>query len=187
LRSYRNEVWDLVDSFFSAFNISFIPREENVMGAYLAISESNFRVPLLPKLMYDFEIRYRPSVPNNIKYWKVFEDDLEFRKFLEFVDEFSALHIDQDHYPEGDPHTDVFLNKIANQHIVQLPRNRIPKGLVPLERLFDGNDVAVNFKGPTEDFHVAERNIVTENDPKFVKFSSILSKEQMTEYTELLK
>jgi ribonuclease HI len=27
LRSYRNEVWDLVDSFFSAFNISFIPRE----------------------------------------------------------------------------------------------------------------------------------------------------------------
>jgi ribonuclease HI len=26
LRSYINEVWDLVDSFFSTFNISFIPR-----------------------------------------------------------------------------------------------------------------------------------------------------------------
>jgi ribonuclease HI len=29
LKSYRNEVWDLVDNFFLAFNISFIPREEN--------------------------------------------------------------------------------------------------------------------------------------------------------------
>jgi ribonuclease HI len=32
LRSYRNEVWDLIDSFFLAFNISFIPREENTLG-----------------------------------------------------------------------------------------------------------------------------------------------------------
>jgi ribonuclease HI len=187
LRSYRNEVWDLVDSFFSAFNISFIPREENVMADSLAISTSNFRVPLPPKLRYDVEVRYRPSVPDNIKYWKVFEDDLEIRKFLESVDEFSALHIDQDHDPEGDPHADVFLNKIANHHIVQLPSNHIPKGLVPLERLFDGNDVAVKFKGPTEDVDVAECNIGTEEDPKFVKLSSSLSREQRAEYTELLK
>jgi ribonuclease HI len=27
LRIYRNEVWDLIDNFFLAFNISFIPRE----------------------------------------------------------------------------------------------------------------------------------------------------------------
>jgi hypothetical protein len=32
LRGYINEVWDLIDSFFSAFNISFIPREENMRG-----------------------------------------------------------------------------------------------------------------------------------------------------------
>jgi ribonuclease HI len=38
LRSYRNEVWDLVDGFFSAFNISFIPREDNTMVDSLAVS-----------------------------------------------------------------------------------------------------------------------------------------------------
>jgi ribonuclease HI len=27
LRTYKNEVWDLIDSFFLAFIISFIPRE----------------------------------------------------------------------------------------------------------------------------------------------------------------
>jgi hypothetical protein len=117
----------------------------------------------------------------------VFTDDLEIRKFLEFVDDFYVLHIDQDHDSKGDSHADVFLNKIANHHIVQLPSNHIPKGLVPLERLFDGNDVAGNFKGPTEDADVAECNIGTEEEPKIVKFSNNLSREKRDEYARLLK
>jgi ribonuclease HI len=36
LRGYKNEVWDLIDNFFSAFNISFIPREENTLVDSLA-------------------------------------------------------------------------------------------------------------------------------------------------------
>jgi hypothetical protein len=80
--------------FFSAFNISFVPREENVMTDSLAISASNFRIPRPPKLRYDVEVKYRPSIPDNVKHWKVFEDDLEIKRFLEAVDEFSALHID---------------------------------------------------------------------------------------------
>jgi hypothetical protein len=156
LRSYRNEVWDLIDSFLSSFNNSFIPREENGMADSLAISAINFRVPLPPKLRYDIEVKCRPSIPNNVKHWKVFEDDIDIRKFLESVEEFFELQIDQDHDPKGDPHADVFLNKIANHHIVQLPSNHIPKGLVPLEILFDGNDVAVKFKGPIEDVDVLE-------------------------------
>jgi hypothetical protein len=135
-------VWDLIDNFFSSFNISFIPREENTLANSLVVSASLFKIPLPPKINYGVEIRYRPSVPDNIKHWKVFKDDLEIKKFLQSIDEFSALHIDQDPDPEGDPHPEVFLNKIVNHHIVQLPSNHIPKGLVPLERFFDGNDVA---------------------------------------------
>jgi hypothetical protein len=133
LRSYRNEVWDLIDNFFSAFNVSFIPREENTLADSLAVSTSLFRIPLLPKVKYEVEIRYRPSVLDNIKHWKVFEDDLEIEKFLQSVDEFSALHIDQDPDPEGDPRPKVFLNKIVNHHIFQLPNNHILKELFPLE------------------------------------------------------
>jgi hypothetical protein len=152
LRGYRNEVWDLIDDFFSAFNISFIPREENTLADSLAISSSLLRIPLLPKIKYDVEIRYRPSVPDNIKHWKVFEDDLEIKEFLQSVDEFSALHIDQDLDLESHPHPEVFLNKITNHHIIHLPRNHIPKGLVPLERLFDGNDVVVKGRFSNGDF-----------------------------------
>jgi ribonuclease HI len=46
LRNYRNEVWDLVDNFFLAFNISFIPREENASADSLAVSASLLEVPL---------------------------------------------------------------------------------------------------------------------------------------------
>ena len=67
------------------------------MADFLAVSTSNFRVPLPPKLKYDVEVRYRPSIPDNVKNWKVFEDDHEIKRFIETVDEFSSLHIDQDH------------------------------------------------------------------------------------------
>jgi hypothetical protein len=167
-------VWDLIDNFFSAFNISFIPREENTLADSLAVSASQFRIPLPPRIKYYVEIRYRPFVLDNMKHWKVFKDDLEIRKFLESVDEFSALHIDQDPDPEGNPHPEVFLNKISNHHIVHLPSNHIPKGLVPLEILFDGNDVAVKGEVSNGDADVTKCNIGTKEDPKFFKLSSSL-------------
>jgi hypothetical protein len=68
-----------------------------------------------------------------------------------------------------------------------LPRNHIPKGLVPLERLFDINDVVVKVEGSTEEVGVTKCNLGTEEDPKWVKLSSSLSKEQRDEYVRLLK
>jgi hypothetical protein len=68
LRTYRNEVWDLIDNFFLDFKISFVPREENDMVDSLVVSASNFKIPLLPKLKYDVEVKYRPSIPNNVKH-----------------------------------------------------------------------------------------------------------------------
>jgi ribonuclease HI len=161
LRSYKNEVWDLIDNFFSAFNISFIPREENTLVDSLAVPASLFRIPLPPKIKYDVEIRYKPSISDNIKHWKLLEDDLEIKKFLQSVDEFSTLHIDQDPDLESHPHPKIFLNKIANHHIIHFPSNHILKGLVPLERLFNGNDVAVKGRVSNGDVDTAECNIDT--------------------------
>ena len=54
------------------------------------------------------EVKYRPSIPDNVKHWKVFEDDLEIKIFLETMDEFFSLHIDQDHDYEKIPHANIF-------------------------------------------------------------------------------
>jgi ribonuclease HI len=187
LRNYRNEVWDLIDNFFLALNIYFIPREENTLADSLAVSASLLKLPLPPKVKNDVDIRYRPSMPDNVKHWKVFEDDSKLGRFLQSVDEFSALHIDQDPDLEGDPRPEELLNKIANHQIIQLPSNHIPRGIFPLERLFDGNDVSVKGRVSNEDTETTECNIGSQEKPRFVKLSSSLTREQKVEYTELLK
>ena len=68
-----------------------------------------------------------------------------------------------------------------------MPSNHIPKGLVPLEILFDRNDVAVKGKISNENADMDECNIGTKEDPKFVKLSSNLPREQRTKYVELLR
>ena len=95
LKVYRNEVWDMIDNLFIAINISFIPRDHNKIVDSLALATTHFRIPKQTQLKYPIEVRYRPSVPDNIKQWMVFEDDLEIKRFLELTDDFSNLMIDQ--------------------------------------------------------------------------------------------
>ena len=62
----------------------------------MVVAESNFKPPLNPRLRYEVEIRSRRSIPDNIKYWQVFEDEEQIKIFLEMVGEFSTLEIDQE-------------------------------------------------------------------------------------------
>jgi hypothetical protein len=68
-----------------------------------------------------------------------------------------------------------------------LPSNHIPRGLVPLERLFDRNDVALKGKILEDDADTTQCNIGTKNEQKFVRFSRSLTKEHRVEYAELLR
>jgi len=56
----------------------------------LATTISNFRPPPEPILEHEVEMRYMPSISDNIKHCQVFEDDLEL------VEEFSAINIDNE-------------------------------------------------------------------------------------------
>jgi hypothetical protein len=53
--------------------------------------------------------------------------------------------------------------------------------------LFDGNDVALKGRVSDEYDDTAECNIGTQEEPKFFKLSSSLTREQRAEYTELLR
>ena len=60
------------------------------------MSTSTFIPPFPPNLTYEVQVKYRPSLPDNVKYWKVFEDDDEVNRFLQVIDEFSEMQIDQE-------------------------------------------------------------------------------------------
>ena len=79
------------------------------------------------------------SIPNNIKHWRVFHDDQEIRKFLDLTGEFSISLIVQDEDFLMDEKSSCFKNSIGGHDVIELKGNFIPKGLVPLEKLFSNN------------------------------------------------
>ena len=64
--------------------------------------------------------------------------------------------------------------------------NSIPKGLVPLEELFDNNDVAKSPRVKPNNEDVEDVNVGTEQDPKIVKVVSNLQQEVKERYIQLL-
>ena len=108
------------------FKLSYIPRSLNHLDDSLAISASLFVPPLPPKLRYDVHVKYRPSLPDNVKFWRVFENDDELSKFLQLVDEFFDIHIDQENLNMEESKQLKLKDKVADQNIVQLPNNYIP-------------------------------------------------------------
>ncbi len=71
--------------------------------------------------------------------------------------------------------------------INRLKNNHIPKGLVPLEELFDKNDVAKNPKIQSDEDDVEDCNIGTAEDPKVIKISKSLPPEIKKNYVQMMK
>ena len=92
--------------------------------------------------------------------------------------EFENIKIDQENMydkgeiPEPEP---TYLTQLVGKYIIQLKSNSFPRGLVPLEDIFDSNDVAKIPKVAPRDEEVEECNIGTEEDPKVIKISKTLT------------
>ena len=70
----------------------------------------------------------------------MFQDYPKINKFLELTGEFSTSHIDEEQDYVVDEFPSLTEQSIANHKIIELKGNFIPKGLVPLERLFLEDD-----------------------------------------------
>ncbi|KAH9308874.1 hypothetical protein KI387_036785, partial [Taxus chinensis] len=69
---------------FDSFNIVHHDRKFNVVADKLAVLGSRFgNCTVSPFCEYDVEILTRPSVPDNVKNWQVFDDDAQVKWFLQ--------------------------------------------------------------------------------------------------------
>jgi hypothetical protein len=165
-----------------AFNISFIPREENLKADSLALVAITFRPPIGQNIKYQVEIRHRTTILDNIKHWQVFSDDLELQIFLHTVDEFSNISIDQESQ-EGEKNevenqqTSHLLKTIVGHDIVEMKTNHIPRGLAPLEKLFDNNDFSIGATMKNQEEEITDWSIGTPENPKIIKFPKELATE----------
>jgi hypothetical protein len=92
---------------FEAFNITSIPREKNILVDSLAIATSRMS-PLedYEASRFTVELLYKPSFPNNISNWKVFEGDEQIINFLTNQDNFKDLAMDDEVFQEQSTETD---------------------------------------------------------------------------------
>ena len=92
----------------------------------LVIAASNFKVPLDVKATYDVQIKNIPSILDNIKYGKVFEYDKEIQKFLECVEEFADIRIDNEQDIVENQNSKSFEKTMVGKDIIDLKTNYIP-------------------------------------------------------------
>ena len=71
--------------------------------------------------------------------------------------------------------------------VLQSNTNNFLKGLVPLEELFDFNDVSRKPKMEPTEAEIEECNICSEQEPKMIKLSKTLPTHIKQKYLELLK
>ena len=88
MRAYRNGVLEMLEK-FAKHILVVISREQNNSVDSLATAASNFRIPSEPSSKYEVELRNRPSVPDNIENWQVFDDDKQIERFLCMSEEFA--------------------------------------------------------------------------------------------------
>jgi hypothetical protein len=122
-----------------------------------------------------------------------FEDDKQVEIFLQMSNEFANINIDDEcccneyESETARNNNDPFQNHIVGRDIVQLNNNIIPRGLVPLEKLFDENDVARNPNITASDEDIEDCNIETQENPRIIKLLKILSLDVKHDYIKLMK
>ena len=95
MRDYRNLVLDMLEG-FKDYQIFVIPRSQNTIADAYATAASTFSIPIHPNKKYIIEVKHRPAIPDNVKYWQVFEDDEHIESFLTLYDDFENIAIDEE-------------------------------------------------------------------------------------------
>eukprot|EP00253_Pinus_taeda_P024681 PITA_24681 len=108
--------------------------------------------------------QHHPTISDNQRYWQVFQDDEEIDDFMKNKGKFKETSIDAENDDgKGNGTDEVQINEMD---VLQLKNNVIPKGLIPLEELFDQDDVACKPTLQPTEKGVEEVNIGTTANPK---------------------
>jgi ribonuclease HI len=134
LKAYQQEVWNFLYS-FDAFNINSIPHDQNVDVDILANATSRF---MPPDDGFSIELMFRPSIPDNVTSWRVFDCDSQIFNFLTSLDTFQNSVIDDEIHQQE--------LQYYREETDKIKTNCVPKNVLTLEKLFD---LQSKFRRPT--------------------------------------
>jgi len=93
MRAYRNAVLDIL-RLFPDFTLTCVPRAQNVIADSLATTTSNLKIPMNSNNKLEIHVKHHPVVPDNERYWQVFQDDKEIEEFLRNESKYQDTSID---------------------------------------------------------------------------------------------
>ena len=71
MRAYRNVVLYIL-RLFPDYNLTCVPRTQNVIADSLATAASNLKITMHSNNKFEIHVKHRPAVPYNLRYWQVF-------------------------------------------------------------------------------------------------------------------
>jgi ribonuclease HI len=189
LKSYQSEVWSLMNK-FSAFNINSIPRLNNVEADLLA----NVASKLLPAEglspnTFFVELLFRPSVPDNITNWRVFDNDHQIINFLHMEETFQGAVIDERTHDDNLHDFTVIPNPKSPEALSDMV-NFIPKSVVRLEIFYDFEDKfkkTVNCKTNSSSLSYEKVNLGTNENPQCINLGLGCSRQEKATFVKLFK
>lgn len=156
---------------------------------------SNFR-----QNAFAIELIYRPAIPNNCDNWQVFNDDNHIKEFLVMGDNFKELFFEGSSFTHREAVIEVSnASKTVedkesleepDSSIIQWKGNKIPKGLVSLENIFDKHDRYIQNQRNSSERTSAEYqqiNIETVNKPRLVNLATCCTIEESERFISLFK
>ena len=101
MRAYRNAVLDIL-RVFSDYTLTCVPRVQNVIADSLATVASKLKILMNSNNKFEIHVKHRPTVPDNQRYWQVFQDDKEIEEFLQNEGKYKDTSIDGEQ-DDGEP------------------------------------------------------------------------------------
>jgi hypothetical protein len=137
------------------------------------------------------ELLYKPSVPNNVSNWKIFEGDEQVVYFLTNQENIKDLAIDDKVFQEILVESNLHDQTKGKYHSNNKPRfHTIPKGVSNLENLFDLRERfrrSKNQKIGSSCLIYETINLGTREKPKNVNLGKKLSKVIRKDYLKLFR
>lgn len=93
MRAYKKVVMDVLNM-FPEYTVTIVPRSQNIIVDSLATAVSNLKVPMNSSNKFEIHVKHRPTILDNLRYWKVFWDDNEINVFLQNERKFKNSFID---------------------------------------------------------------------------------------------
>jgi ribonuclease HI len=189
LKRCQSEVWNLMNK-FSTFNIHSIPRLNNSEDDFLSnVASKLFLAECLSPNAFSIELLFRPSVPDNITNWRVFNDDQQIISFLHMEETFQGTVIDECTHDKN-LRDFMVIPDLRSPESSSNMVNFIPKSVVRLEKFYDLQDKfkkSVNCKTNSSSLTYEKVNLGTKDNPQCINLGVGCSEQEKMTFIKIFK